>query len=381
MKRGEAKSGRAEWATLPAWTYNSDKFLGLEKEAIFLKTWQLVGHVSELRQPGDYLRFDLLGESAIVLRDKAGAIRAFHNVCRHRAFRLLDGPAGSCGRSIRCRYHGFVYDLDGRLSAVPGEEDFVGLERAAFGLKPVESETFLGLVFIRFGGEGPSVAEQLAPCRAVLEARRIEQMEPIGQHAVTPIKADWKVAVDNNIEAYHVPVAHPGLQRLYGSNYRLSLEALGVSHSGGQLRDPPGGSWSERHYLKLLPEAPHLPPDERRRWSYLSMFPSLAFDLYPDQIDYFQILPLAPGRCQSRSRAYALPDSRRETRAARWLNARINALVTLEDKHLVEGVQEGLSSQGYDIGLLSQREGRVKQFHDLIRAAIPEAALTKAPTT
>jgi phenylpropionate dioxygenase-like ring-hydroxylating dioxygenase large terminal subunit len=109
------------------------------------------------------------------------------------------------------------------------------------------------------------------------------------------------------------------------------------------------------------------------------MFPSLAFDLYPDQIDYFQILPLAPGRCQSRARAYALPDSRRETRAARWLNARINALVGLEDKHLVEGVQEGLSSQGYDIGLLSQREGRVRQFHDLIRAAIPAAALTRAP--
>src|SRR5262245_50966130 len=82
--------------TLPAWIYANDEFFALEREAIFLKTWQLVGHVSELKQPGDFLRFDLLGESAIVLRDKQGRLQAFHNVCRHRAYRLLDGDSGNC---------------------------------------------------------------------------------------------------------------------------------------------------------------------------------------------------------------------------------------------------------------------------------------------
>ena len=84
------------WMTLPAWTYNNAEFLALEKEAIFMRTWQIVGHVSELKQPGDYLRFDVLGESAIVLRDSEGKLRAFHNVCRHRAARLLDGVSGQC---------------------------------------------------------------------------------------------------------------------------------------------------------------------------------------------------------------------------------------------------------------------------------------------
>src|SRR5262245_8958410 len=124
------------WITLPAWTYNSAEFLALEKESIFMRTWQLVGHVSELECPGVFLRFDLLGESAIVLRDDNGGLRAFHNVCRHRAFRLLGKESGRCDRVIRCRYHGFTYDLTGRLVAVPGEQEFDGLDKTEFGLVP-----------------------------------------------------------------------------------------------------------------------------------------------------------------------------------------------------------------------------------------------------
>jgi phenylpropionate dioxygenase-like ring-hydroxylating dioxygenase large terminal subunit len=365
--------------TLPAWTYANPEFFALEREAIFLETWQLVGHVSELRRPGDYLRLDLLDQSAIVLRDKQGGLRAFHNVCRHRAFRLLEGAAGNCGRSVRCRYHGFLYDLDGRLVAVPGEEGFPGLDKAEHGLKPLEMELFLGFIFVRFGGNGSSIADQLAPYRAALELYRIGEMEPLGPHAVTPIAADWKVAVENNIEGYHIPPAHPGLQRLYGPHYRFEVKSLGVSHAGGRLVEGSSPNWSERHYLKLLPPAEHLPEERRRAWLYYSLFPNLAFDIYPDQIDYFQILPVAPGRCVSRSRAYALPDARREMRAARWLNQRINAQTTREDKDLVEGVQAGLASRGYGLGILSQKEARVRQFQDLIRAAIPVAGLAEAP--
>jgi phenylpropionate dioxygenase-like ring-hydroxylating dioxygenase large terminal subunit len=365
--------------TLPAWIYHNEEFFALEREAIFLKTWQLVGHVSELRQPGDFLRFDLLGESAIVLRDKQGQLQAFHNVCRHRAFRLLEGDSGNCGRAVRCRYHGFLYDLDGRLVGVPAEDSFPDLDKGEFGLRPVEMEIFMGLVFIRFGGEGPSIARQLEPYWEALGFYRIAEMEPIGPHGHAPIAADWKVAVENNSEAYHVPVGHPGLQRLYGPTYRYETKPLGVSHGGGRLVDRPSPNWSERHYLKLLPPVEHLPEERRRAWLYYSLFPNLAFDIYPDQIDYFQILPLAPGRCVARSRAYALPDPRREMKAARWLNQRINLQVGREDKDLVEGVQAGLGSSGYRSGILSAKEVRVRQFQDQLRSAIPVAGLETAP--
>ena len=119
-----------------------------------------------------------------------------------------------------------------------------------------------------------------------------------------------------------------------------------------------------------------MPEELQRSWRYYSTFPNLAFDIYPDQIDYFQILPIAPGRSLSRSRAYALPDNRREMRAARWLNQRINSQVGKEDVDLVERTQAGLASLGYGKGLLSKKEARVKLFQDRLREQVP---LTRLP--
>lgn len=367
------------WTTLPGWIYRNEEIHALEREEIFMRTWQLVGHQSEIPARGDYLRFDLMGESAIVLRDAEGAPRAFHNVCRHRAFRLLDGPGGHCGDFIRCRYHGFAYDLDGGLAAVPAEGSFESLDKSCHGLRPVELECFMGLLFIRFGGEGPSVAEQLAPYRAALEPYRIGEMTPLGPLAVSQIRADWKVAVENNNEGYHIPQAHPGLQRLFGPNYRFETAPLGVSHAGGRLRTANNGTWSERHYLSLLPETAHLAEHQQRGWYYYAMFPNLGIETYPDQLSFFQILPVAPGLSMSRARAFALPDPRREMRAARYLNQRINRQVGYEDVHIVEGVQAGLLSRGYGTGILSGKEARVRQMQDLILASIPVAGEAAPP--
>jgi phenylpropionate dioxygenase-like ring-hydroxylating dioxygenase large terminal subunit len=370
------------WETLPAWCYNNQGFFLKERERIFLRSWQLVGHVSEVAETGNYLRFDLLDQTAIVMRGDDGELRAFHNICRHRAYRLLDGHEGRCEKLVRCLYHGWSYDLSGRLIGVPSEASFEGFDRSQFGLKPVEMEIFLGLIFIRFLPGGPSVAEELAPIREALSHYRIEQMTPFGAHGITPIAADWKVAVENNSEAYHVPIGHPGLQRLYGTTYSLEILGNGTSRGGGQLCEPgPKSSWSERHYLKLLPKVDHLPEERQRAWLYYSTFPNLAFDIYPDQIDYFQIIPVAPGKCYARSRAYALADNRREMRAARWLNQRINLQVGKEDVGLVEGTQAGLASLGYGTGYLSRKEARLKLFQDEVRARIPEALLREPPAS
>jgi phenylpropionate dioxygenase-like ring-hydroxylating dioxygenase large terminal subunit len=138
-------------------------------------------------------------------------------------------------------------------------------------------------------------------------------------------------------------------------------------------------NWSERHYQKLLPNVTHLPSDRKRAWLYYSAFPNWAFDIYPDMIDYFQYLPISPGRSMSRSRSFVLADSGREMRAARYLNMRINRQVTLEDVELVEGVQHGLGSRSYHTGPLSRKEARVRQFQELIVKRIPVAACTDPP--
>lgn len=365
--------------TLPAWTYDDAEYFALEKELIFMRTWQLVCHASEVKEPGAYARLDLLGESALVIRGKDGVLRAFYNVCRHRASRLLDGDTGRCDRVIRCRYHGWVYDLDGSLKAVPSEGAFPGLDKAKHGLKPLQIEAWHGFVFVRFEGSGPGVAEMMAPYDAELSLYRLEEMQPIGGYTGREAPVDWKNAVDNNIEGYHIPPAHPGLQRLFGRNYRFETKPHGIARAGGRLAAAPSSNWSERHYQTLLPEVDHLPAERQRAWYYYSLFPNLAFDVYPDMVDFFQILPLAPGRSRSRARAYGLADSRRAMRAARYLNNRINTQVGREDVALVEGVQAGLASRSYDVGLLSDKEQRLREFHGLIRSMIPVAGCRARP--
>ncbi len=375
-----ASSEPAARATLPAWTYGSEAFFAAEREAVFMATWQLVCHVADLPQTGDFVRFRLLGEEAVVVRGEDGVVRAFHNVCRHRASRLVIDGAGNCGRTLRCPYHGWTYDLAGQLRLVPGEDGFEGLDKSRIALKALEVEIFLGLVFIRFGGREPAVARLLAPHRTALEHYRIEEMQPRGGESRRELAVNWKVAVDNNIEAYHVPVGHPGLQRLFGPNYTLETNPHGTSRGGGRLTEgTESPAWSERMYRRLLPRPEHLPPERAWGWYCYAMFPSLALDVYPDQIDFFQILPLSVDRTLLRSRAYALPDDRRELRAARYLNDRINRLVGREDIHLVEGVQSGLGSRAYGRGLLSRDEARVFQFHEELRARIPAATSEREP--
>jgi len=366
--------------TLPAWTYHSRPFFEAERTAIFQTTWQLVCHVSDLPDAGSFVRFRLLNQEVVVVRAESRAIHAFHNVCRHRASRLVIDGQGNCGHTLRCPYHGWTYDLSGKLRFVPGEAGFEGLDKDAIGLVPVEIELLLGFVFIRLGGQGPAVAEMFAPFLETLALYRTQDMVPLGGESRRELAVNWKVAVDNNIEAYHVPVGHPGLQRLFGANYTLEVQPHGLSRGGGPLT--PGSespAWSERMYRRLLPRPAHLPPERAWGWYYYAAFPSLAFDVYPDQIDFFQILPLSVDRTVLRSRAYALPGAGREMRAARYLNERINRLVGAEDIDLVEGVQAGLGSRAYERGLLSSDEKRVFQFHEEIRARIPAARVECEP--
>src|SRR5262249_55540025 len=149
--------------TLPGWTYGNAEFYELEKRNLVLTNWQVVGHVSELRTPGDYVTLDIMGERVFVLRGEDGELRAFHNVCRHRAAGVVRGDTGNCGHAVRCFYHGWTYGLDGRLKAVPGEASFPGLDKGRLGLKPIEFDVWQGFVFVRFAGSGPGVAERFRP--------------------------------------------------------------------------------------------------------------------------------------------------------------------------------------------------------------------------
>ena len=145
------------------------------------------------------------------------------------------------------------------------------------------------------------------------------------------------------------------------------------------MRDLARGSWSERAYQKLRPRAEHLDDAAQSLWLYFKLWPNIAFDIYPDSVDFMQFLPTGPTTTSLRESAYALPDPRREMRAARYLNARINRDVNAEDNVLVTRVQAGMASSSYTAGPLGDGEVCLRSFARKLRAAIPEARLPKAP--
>ncbi|HYC08152.1 MAG TPA: aromatic ring-hydroxylating dioxygenase subunit alpha, partial [Steroidobacteraceae bacterium] len=211
----------AEALSLPAWIYRDREFFERERESVFRNSWQLVCHLSDVPRPGDYHTFEFFGESVLVVRADDGGVRAFHNVCRHRAARLLDGPQGHCGRRITCPYHAWSYALDGRLVGVPNRDAFKGLDTARHGLAALEHEVFLGFVFVRFAPGLPSVREMAAPYAHEFAPYRLEELVPLGRVTLRPRAVNWKNVADNFSDGLHINVAHPGLTRLFGKGYGI----------------------------------------------------------------------------------------------------------------------------------------------------------------
>ena len=135
---------------LPAWAYHSEALFQLEKQQVFLNHWQVVGHESDIPAPGNWLSFDMLGERAVVMRGQDGVVRAFHNLCRHRGARVVDGPQGQCRGALVCPFHGWVYNLDGTLRGAAVPSSFGDFDRDKFGLMPIELNIFHGFLFLRF---------------------------------------------------------------------------------------------------------------------------------------------------------------------------------------------------------------------------------------
>ena len=364
--------------SLPAWIYADPEFLAAEREAVFRPSWQIVCHLSDIPAAGTYHTLDFLGETIMVVRGLDMQPRAFYNVCRHRAARLLDGASGTCGSRIVCPYHAWAYGLDGALVGMPERSAFGALDMTRHGLVPIELEIYRGFIFVRLAPGTPSVADMMAPYDAELAPYRLEELVPLGRVTLRERAVNWKNVGDNYSDALHIRVAHPGLTRLFGKGYGVESHPW-VDKMWGGLLDAPSANLSERLYQHFLPEIAYLPPARKRLWSYYKLWPNIAFDVYPDQIDFMQSIPISPTKTIIREIAYIIPDERREMRAVRYLNWRINRRVSLEDKALIERVQHGMASRSYTVGPLGDGEVSLKSFGRRIRTLIPEARLHQAP--
>jgi phenylpropionate dioxygenase-like ring-hydroxylating dioxygenase large terminal subunit len=181
------------------------------------------------------------------------------------------------------------------------------------------------------------------------------------------------------VEDYPCPIGHPGLSALMEAKYDRESFPGGTMRLSHRMREKPLKSWSAQGYAKFLPVIEHLPEDMRRRWTYFGLYPNVFFDIYPEWMDFFHVLPLGAGRTLIRARSFGFPDDRREMKAARFLCARLNSRVQAEDEILTASVQRGLESGAYTQGILSSKEIVLAGFQDWIRERIPAARQTQAP--
>lgn len=197
---------------LPGMVYRSAELYEDEIRRIFLRAWHYVGHVSEVAARGDYLLFEMAGESVIVVRDSDGNVNALLNVCRHRGSRICDAAKGHEAR-LTCKYHGWTYGLDGSLKAAANTPE--GFEKSRWSLKRIHCRVFAGLIFVNFA-EAPAPFEPMVEDLAAPLAPYTLDKAKVAHRQNYPIASNWKLAVENYCECYHCAPAHPEYSQGHG---------------------------------------------------------------------------------------------------------------------------------------------------------------------
>jgi choline monooxygenase len=333
---------------LPARFYVAPSMAAIDRRAIFDRGWQLVAHVSQLRDAGDHVVANLAGLPVIAVRGADSVIRVMHNVCRHRA-----GPIAQCdglgAKALRCRYHGWTYTLDGQLRSAPEMKDAAGFDVADVRLPQLAVTVWQGLVFAAVDtAAAPDFGAYVAGIDARLGPDR--HMERYGNHhrAAYDIACTWKVYVDNYLEGYHVPFVHPGLNRLL--DYRSYRTELARWHSL---------QWSPLESDDAL----YGNGDALYYW----LWPNTMLNILPGRLQTNTVVPLGVDRCRVVFDSYYDAEGDAAKRAA---DLGFSDEVQHEDIGICEDVQRGMASGSYVPGRLNPlRETGVHHFHELLRAA------------
>ncbi|MGW6853455.1 aromatic ring-hydroxylating oxygenase subunit alpha [Streptomyces virginiae] len=380
-----APAGREAPATdipgpaLPARYYTDPETAAAESRHVFGRSWQLVCHESDLPNPGARLAATVADREVLVVRTEDGGLAAHLNVCRHRGTRLVTAPEPD-GKAIRCPYHGWTYRLDGSLVGAPEARQIPCLDKPKLGLFPARVESFLGFVFVNLDLDAVSLATSCAGLAEAVGHYAGADLVPIGRARIHDLaaaevqQANWKVAVDNYLEGYHVPVAHPGLMRLLDyQGYTCDIEES-YALFASPLRDKPSSNWAERLYQRIAAPMPGLGEADRRIWRYAVIYPNTLIDFYPDHVLAWTAIPTAVDRVAVPGAFYTRRGTSLRTRLARRLNIHIGWITNDEDAELVARVQKGLSTPGFEPGPLSRRESAVGWFAGRIRADLDGAA-------
>ena len=346
--------------TLPSHLYTDASIFAAEREKIFARTWQVVGHCSQVANSGDFFTAELLGEPLLVARGLDGQLRGFYNVCRHRA----GPPAEGCGsrKLFRCGYHGWTYGLDGALLNATEVDGVQGFCPEDFALKPVRTEEWFNLVFVNLDPNAQSLLESLGEVPRQAAKFPFAQMK-LFERRTYEMKCNWKTYVDNYLEGYHLPSVHPGLNRELDYNAYVVEPYARHVRQFSPIRGAQQGDTTPRRY-----------PDAREDLTtdYFWIFPNWMLNCYPDNVSLNIVLPVDAERSLAIFEWY-LPEKDHAAPAAR-ASVEFSDQIQVEDVGICEIVQKNLRSRSYSRGRFSvKQEKGVHAFHRMYAEYMQEA--------
>lgn len=339
-------------STIPADWYIDPRIAALERRTVWSRTWQLVGRAAQVAEPGAFATAQVAEEPVVVVRGSDGVLRGFFNVCRHHAAAVMTAPCGKVDR-LRCPYHGWTYDLAGRLRGVPEFDGVCDFDRAATGLVPVAVATWEGLVFVHLDRDPMPLEHFLGEL--------VGQVAPLGLGALAfyerreyTLACNWKVFVDNYLDGgYHVPHLHESLNSvLRYTDYTIeNFERFCLQSSpieSGHDADPATAAVRKGRAL------------------YYWIYPNLMLNWYPGHLDTNLVIPLAVDRTKVVFEFF-FDDVGPARDEANRQSVAVSERIQDEDVAICESVQRGLGSRAYRAGRLSvRREAGENLFHKLL---------------
>ena len=335
LGRFDADAGKSY--TLPAKMYVDPETLRAETEAIFLKSWIYVGHGSELAEPGDYVTAEIADQRLYVIHTEGGEIKAFHNVCQHRGHSLLRGK-GKARKLLVCPYHAWSYDHDGALIAAPNCAQVAGFDKSEFSIPEIRVDRFAGFVFVNLDPEARPMAEVYAGAEErLLDLCPQAETLKTGGDVVFDIAGNWKNVGDNLLECYHCSTAHKAFVDLVDMpTYEVETHDQWSIQWGGTRPENTAYGYD--------------PQTEDKTFATLYLWPTLAFAKFPGTMGLgtFSFMPTAPEVTHQVFAYHAPGEVQTETEDKAM--AYFRDVLGPEDVDLVEDVQRGLHSRGYNQG-------------------------------
>lgn len=356
--------------TLPARYYTDPVLFTRDLERFYFGRWVAVGRAEEVPEPGRFATRTLGGESLILLRDRAGALRAFYNLCRHRGTRLCTAAEGEFPGRIQCPYHAWTYDLDGRLVSAPHMEEVAHFDRTEHPLHAIGVADWEGHLFVNLSGTPLPLEDQLG---AVADRFRPWDMRRLRRwrRAEYDVTANWKLVLQNYSECLHCPNLHPALNRL--SHYLSGEnEPLAPGYMGGRMDLRPGVDTMSTDGTRPRACLPGLDPADRRRVYYYAIFPNLLLSLHPDYMMTHTLWPLAADRTRIVCEWHFHPQELARPGFDATDVVEFWDMTNRQDWHVCELLQAGLSSRAYKPGPYSNREDLLWAFDRMIAGDRPD---------